>query len=186
MQPQTNRLPLAPSSILGLWLIAISGCATAPAPVVDVPVEDRSVTEPSIEEPAPVEAPTEEAQTFPLPDEPPPPLTPAEPPPSPTPEAAPINSPAVVALVDQAHAQAQSGAGDQAAATLERALRIEPHNPWLWHRLAVLRLQQQRYQEAIDLATRSNSLAGGDESLLAGNREVIARCRKALGETKPL
>ncbi|MGQ0657627.1 MAG: tetratricopeptide repeat protein [Chromatiales bacterium] len=161
-------------------LAILAGCTTALAPVVEPPVEEQSVSPP---EALPPPERTEEARTYPLPDEEPGFRAEGAPPEGPgaATEPAPINSPAVVALLDQADLQAQSGEGDQAAATLERALRIEPHNPWLWHRLAVLRMQQRRYQDAIDLANKSTSLAAGNERLLAGNGEVIARCREALG-----
>ncbi len=94
----------------------------------------------------------------------------------------PTASPAVVALLDTAREQAAAGQGEQAAASLERALRIEPKNPWLWHRLGVLRLQQGSYQAAIDLANKSNTLASGDRRLMAGNWELIARAYSALGQ----
>lgn len=57
---------------------------------------------------------------------------------------------------------------------LERALRIEPRNPWLWHRLAVLRLQQGEWQQAIELATKSNTLSNEHTPLLMGNWQVIS------------
>lgn len=156
----------------------LGGCATAPAPVVEVPTEE-DLPVPHQQPPAP----PEETRTYALPDEEPALSADVAPPEAPATaaEPEPINGPAVVALLEQAELQAQSGEGDQAAATLERALRIEPRNPWLWHRLAVLRLQQGRYQDAIDLASRSNSLAAGDERLQGGNAEVIARSRQALG-----
>jgi len=91
-------------------------------------------------------------------------------------------APAVVALLEQATQQAGRGQADQAAATLERALRIDPRHAGLWHRLAAMRLSQRRYREAIDLASRSNALAGGDARLLAGNGAVIERACAAIGE----
>lgn len=91
-------------------------------------------------------------------------------------------SPAVVALLDTAREQAAAGQDEQAAANLERALRIEPKNPWLWHRLGVLRLQQGDYQAAINLANKSNSLAAGNRRLMAGNWELLARAYSALGK----
>lgn len=90
-------------------------------------------------------------------------------------------SPAVVALLETAREQAAAGQDEQAAANLERALRIEPKNPWLWHRLGVLRLQQGNYQAAIDLAHKSNALAAGNRRLMAGNWELLARAYSALG-----
>ncbi len=90
---------------------------------------------------------------------------------------------AVIALLDQAKQEAATGDGDAAAATLERAIAIEPQNPWLWHRLAVLRLQQSRWQQAIEIATKSNTLAGNHARLLGGNWKVIAGAREGLGDS---
>ncbi len=89
---------------------------------------------------------------------------------------------AVVALLDQARAEGAAGRGERAAALLERAIRIEPANPWLWHRLAVLRLQQGRWSEAAALAGRSNALAGDHARLLGGNWRVIAEARAGAGD----
>lgn len=94
----------------------------------------------------------------------------------------PTASAAVVALLEKAKAEANAGEGEAAAATLERAIEIEPKNPWLWHRLAVLRLQQGLWQPAVDLATKSNTLADGNARLLGGNWEVIANARQGLGD----
>ncbi|MCA1852611.1 MAG: tetratricopeptide repeat protein [Beggiatoa sp.] len=67
---------------------------------------------------------------------------------------------------------------------LERAIRIEPRNPWLWHRLAVLRLQEGQHALAIELAKRSNVLARGNRRLLAGNWLVIGKARAALRDVE--
>jgi predicted Zn-dependent protease len=87
-------------------------------------------------------------------------------------------------LLRQAKAQADAGRGEQAAATLERALAIEPRNPWLWHRLAVLKLQLGNAEQAVEFAKRSNALATGQRRLLSGNWEVIARARERSGDKK--
>jgi tetratricopeptide (TPR) repeat protein len=97
-----------------------------------------------------------------------------------TPPASP--GPAVVALLDRAKSLANSGEGEQAAAMLERALRIEPHNPWLWHRLAVLRLQQGEWRQALQFATKSNTLSNDYPRLLMGNWKVISMALEHLGD----
>jgi len=89
---------------------------------------------------------------------------------------------AVIALFDSAKADATSGKLDTAAASLERALRIEPHNPALWHELAKLRLQQQQPEQAASLAAKSNALAGNNKSLRAGNWRVIGEARAKKGD----
>lgn len=89
--------------------------------------------------------------------------------------ARPVEGPgaAVQTLLDRAHQLAQAGKGEQAALALERALRIAPHNGWLWHRLAALRLQQGYPREAAELAKRSNLLAGANARLTSRNRRLI-------------
>jgi tetratricopeptide (TPR) repeat protein len=78
----------------------------------------------------------------------------------PAPEARPVSeNTAVVALMDAARADIAGGRLDAAVAPLERALRIEPRNPFLWQELARLRLQQGQYQQAEGLAARSNGWA---------------------------
>jgi predicted Zn-dependent protease len=89
---------------------------------------------------------------------------------------------AVIALLDQA--QIDNGAGHRASAdsSLERALRIEPRNPWLWHQLAQLRMDQGQYAQAVTLARKSNSFAGNRNGVLAANWQVIGQARVALGD----
>jgi len=84
-----------------------------------------------------------------------------------------------MALLNQADAQGRGGHMDQAAATLERALRIQPDNGWLWHRLAAVRLQQKHYGETVELAAKSSALARGDEKLIQANDDLIARAKAA-------
>jgi predicted Zn-dependent protease len=90
---------------------------------------------------------------------------------------------AVIALLDQA--QIDNGAGHRASAdsALERALRIEPRNPWLWHQLAQLRMDQGQYAQAITLARKSNSFAGNRNGVLAANWQVIGQARVAMGDS---
>ncbi|MGH8691578.1 MAG: tetratricopeptide repeat protein, partial [Burkholderiales bacterium] len=68
-----------------------------------------------------------------------------------------------------------------AAASLERALRIEPRNPRLWHELAQLRFRQRDYAQAESLATRSDTWAGNDGELRAANQRLIEEARAARG-----
>ena len=84
----------------------------------------------------------------------------------------------VVALLDQASKMEASGNPEKAAATLERALRIEPRNARLWHRLAVIRYQQGQYTQAESLAAKSSTLAQDDWELKQKNAELIERVRQ--------
>src|SRR6266478_4842229 len=56
--------------------------------------------------------------------------------------------PAAPAPVTQAHTQAGGGDFGQAAATLERALRIEPDNPLLWIELGRVQLSENNAAQA--------------------------------------
>ncbi|MGD8560201.1 MAG: tetratricopeptide repeat protein [Gammaproteobacteria bacterium] len=84
----------------------------------------------------------------------------------------------VLALLDRASQQQQSGQPEKAAAILERALRIEPRNARLWHRLALIRFQQGQYTQAESLAAKSSTLAQGDWHLKQKNAELIEQVRQ--------
>jgi Flp pilus assembly protein TadD len=86
---------------------------------------------------------------------------------------------AIAGLMDSARKDASAGRLGSAAASLERALRIEPRNPRLWHELAVIRLRQADYSQAESLAARSNTYAGADADLRAANQKVISDARAA-------
>jgi predicted Zn-dependent protease len=90
---------------------------------------------------------------------------------------------AVVALLDKAGLDSKAGKGEAAGASLERALRIEPRNPWLWHELAQVRLSQGQYAQAITLAKKSNSFGGRQPRLQSENWQVIGKARVAQGDT---
>jgi predicted Zn-dependent protease len=88
---------------------------------------------------------------------------------------------AVIALLDRARLDSGTGQREAAGASLERAMRIEPRNPWLWHELAQLRLAQGQYAQAISIARKSISFAARDRRLQALNWRVIANARIAQG-----
>lgn len=90
---------------------------------------------------------------------------------------------AVIALLDLARTDNEAGRHEAAGASLERALRIEPRNPWLWYELAQLRLTQGQYEQAISLARKSNSFAGQDRRLQALNWRAIGDARVAQGDS---
>ena len=137
-----------------LVVILVACAAQTPAPVVTAT-------------PAPSQAPN------PAPTEPnaPPVLRPAS-----------KESTAVASLMDSARADTAAGRLTNAAATLERALRIEPRNPRLWSELARVRFQQRDYAQAESTALRSESWAGKDNLLRADNWRLIAATREARGD----
>jgi Tfp pilus assembly protein PilF len=108
------------------------------------------------------------------------PVQEAPPPPAPPPQAAPKENIAIAVLLESARADAAGGRLANAAASLERALRIEPRNPRLWQELARVRLQQGDYAQAESLAQRSNSWAGNDAAVRAENARIIEQARTSL------
>jgi len=89
---------------------------------------------------------------------------------------------AIAGLMDSARTEAAAGNLAGAAASLERALRIEPRNPRLWHELARVRLKQGQYAQAESVAARSNSWVGEDKALRAENWRLISESRNARGD----
>jgi len=85
--------------------------------------------------------------------------------------------------MDSARADNAAGRLANAAASLERALRIEPRNPRLWQELSRVRLSQRDYVQAESCAARSNSWAGSDDALRADNWRLIAQARQARGDS---
>jgi cytochrome c-type biogenesis protein CcmH/NrfG len=138
------------SARAALLTLALAACAAPqPAPVESAP--PPAVAAPPVEQPAPV--------------------------PPPAPSSTAKESVAIAGLMDSARADATAGRLANAAATLERALRIEPRNPRLWQELARVRLQQGDFLQAESLAQRSNSWAGSDSALRAENARIIEQAR---------
>ena len=88
---------------------------------------------------------------------------------------------AIAGLMQSARADSAAGRLANAAASLERALRIEPRNPRLWHELARVRLMEGDYAQAESVAARSNAWAGSDQGLRAANQRLIEEARAARG-----
>ena len=94
------------------------------------------------------------------------------------------SSSTVESLVQLADGQEKAGNLNGAAATLERALRIQPRNAVLWHRLASIRFDQGQHARAVSLATKSNSLATGNAGLVRNNWLLIAKSKRATGDAQ--
>lgn len=70
----------------------------------------------------------------------------------------------------------------EAIADIERAIRIQPKNPELWHALALSRLRLGESELAEDLAKKSNSFAKSDVELTRANWRLIAESRQKRGD----
>ena len=164
-------IPISYSRSFCLALIVVvsgTACTTTQYTRTPPPVVDRGV--PAPEHPAPkgeVAPPgtyqkLPEGQMYPVPREQP---------------------AAVVALLGHAEQQANNGDLRAASMTLERAIRIDPRNPVLWHHLASVRLAEGNAEQAEGLAKKSNALAAGNYTLQARNWGLIAEARRARGDT---
>jgi tetratricopeptide (TPR) repeat protein len=118
------------------------------------------------------------------------PATPVQPQPSP-PAPPPVNYPksaeqisgsAVTALMKQARQSLNAGQPDRAAGVLERALRIEPRNYFVWSTLGQAYLGQKNYLQAESVAQKSNALARGNLYVTVENWKTIAAARQARGD----
>lgn len=99
-----------------------------------------------------------------------------------TPAPAPASAkPVVLNLMRDSTESVAAGRYAQAAVALEQALRIEPRNAWLWHELARVRVREQRYHQAVQLAAKSNTLSR-DRRLQAANWSLIADAHERAGD----
>ncbi len=177
--------PAAPWAAI-LALLLVSGCASWeptypdsrpapppnpwPVPTETTPQPDGSESQPDSSESTP---PPGETGSEPSAPESRPPV----PPPAPY-----GRKPATIALAQQANQQASEGELDSAAATLERALRIDRRDARLWQQLATVRIGQGRAKQAEALLKKSNALANGDTGLQSQNWRYIAQARESLGD----
>ncbi len=86
-------------------------------------------------------------------------------------------------LLDEASRHRASGNLEQAAQSVERAMRIQPGNPWLSLELADIRLEQGNPSQAEQLAQRALAQAGGDRRLRAQCWSLTAAARESMGDT---
>jgi Tfp pilus assembly protein PilF len=92
--------------------------------------------------------------------------------------------PASTALVAQAHAQANGGNYELAAATIERALRIEPDNPLLWIELGQVRMSEGNAAQADGMGYKALALATGDPQAQASARRLLAESLRFRGRNQ--
>jgi tetratricopeptide (TPR) repeat protein len=92
------------------------------------------------------------------------------------------DNPAVLALLENAEQALRDGQPEQATALLERALRVEPRNPAVWHYLGLARHELGDYEQAEAMAAKSHGLAAGDRALRTGNARLMADAQRAAGK----
>jgi hypothetical protein len=143
----------------------------------------------AVEEPPPRrEIPQPEAGTGPsLPPESPAPMPPQEqerstrpvPLPAPEPGLEPLAPPryhaAGEAMVEQARREVLLGNDALAGATLERALRVDGNNPWIWIELGHLRLAAGQRAAAESMARKALSLSTRDPAARAEAARLLQK-----------
>jgi len=157
---------------VGVAVVLLAACAaTPPAPVVDRSGPDRESPEPATAvalPPVPARVPDAREKE----------------PEAPEPRAVPFaRNPATVALLTAAEAEINAGRYPIAGAKIDRALRIDPKDPWVWHGLATLQLASGELAQAAATARRSNALAGSTDGLHARNWYLIAEGERLLGNS---
>jgi hypothetical protein len=167
-----HRAGLAGPALLLVTVLALSGCAGTdrPAEVVDGTVVPPAATVIETEPRSPPTTGDTQISAY-------------RPPIQPT-YARPEPKRAVAALLRRAEDQRNRGNLDAATVSLERALRIAPDEPLLWHELAAVRMAQRRPDLVVQLAAKSNALASPQDRQLRGdNWRLIADARRALGDS---
>ena len=97
-------------------------------------------------------------------------------------DVSPDENPAVLALLEAADRDLDEGRPDDAALVVERALRIAPRNPTVWHYFGLARFGQGNYSQAEAMAAKSHSLASADRSLRTRNAGLMASAQQAAGK----
>jgi tetratricopeptide (TPR) repeat protein len=90
---------------------------------------------------------------------------------------------AVSSLENQSEQLLSQGRTEQAFATAERAIRIDPTNAKLWNLLARIQLRRGNYSQAEQLSRKSNLLAKNDKRLQAENWRIIVMALREKGQT---
>lgn len=150
-------------------LVSLAGCATPR------PFEPRAGSTHSPDQPATPAESSGQTQPAATPES----AAPAEA--MPPPVARKTYGAATKALVTQAQSQLNAGNNALAAATIERALRIEPDNPLLWIELANIRHHEGNDAQAENVARKALAMASGDGKTQAAAWRVIAESYRARG-----
>jgi tetratricopeptide (TPR) repeat protein len=85
---------------------------------------------------------------------------------------------AVQELVASSRTSRASGEYAHALADIERAIRIEPRNPYLWIELGEIHLSRDDPQQAAAMARKAVSVAGGDDAAKAAADELLERASR--------
>ena len=183
MRMQRFSFPARPA-LAALGLLVLAGCASSTGERTRYP---GGASQP--QPPVGTVYPAPPQPTAPQQPQQPVPIVPGDqtamaPPPKPSypKSAADISGGAVVSLMKQASQARAAGKYDQASGALERAVRIEPRNYFVWSALARNYLDKKLYDNAESIALKSNSLARGNVYVELENWKIITEARQAQGD----
>jgi len=91
-----------------------------------------------------------------------------------------ISTPVVDDLLAKSQRKFETNELPAAANFIERGINITPNNPLLWQRLALIRFEQRNYQQAKQLALKSNILVEGNIELRRANENIIRQANELL------
>jgi Tfp pilus assembly protein PilF len=94
------------------------------------------------------------------------------------PEARSGSAEAVQELVASSRTSRASGDHAHALADIERAIRIEPRNPYLWLELGEIHLSRDDPRQAAAMARKAVSVAGADGAAKAAAEELLERASR--------
>lgn len=75
-----------------------------------------------------------------------------------------------------------AGRFSQAEILVERALRLEPRNPELWHMMGRVKSGQNNPSQTVQFCLKSNSLAAGNPALIRRNWLLMEKSYQAMGQ----
>lgn len=78
-------------------------------------------------------------------------------------------------LFEEANRFLAQGNNQRAEIAMERALRIEPSNPYYWYTMGRIAFKQGRYSQAVQFCLKSKSMAGRSVKLLDLNDHLIGQ-----------
>ncbi len=105
-----------------------------------------------------------------------PPYNPYQAPPPPSDDGGPVAE-----LRRQATAALQQQAFAQAIELLQRAIRIEPRDPYSWHYLAETYHRSGDSARCLEMVARAQSYSAAGSDLQTANQRLQARCEAAAG-----
>jgi tetratricopeptide (TPR) repeat protein len=169
VQPLIDDAPIETTEIKAEPLVQSEPVAPAANPEIPKVIEVKPPNRPLLMPTPPAETGVPKFEHTPIPE-----FKPAE--------STATQTPAVSALIAAANQSSKSGNLESAAATMERAIRIEPRNAELLYKLAVLRLKQSKPVLAEDLAKKAALLAGKDNTLKKNSWLLIAHAKEMQGD----